>query len=172
MKLLGKAGNAFDWICTILAILAALLILLIFVLVNAEVFIRGFTSHSIIWMIEICEYCLLFITFLGTAWLLKRGGHVTVDLVISRLRSKPQTVVKIISSIIGVIVSLIITWYGARVTLDHFQTGYTIAGGIEPPSFIIQTVIPVGCLLLSIQFIRMTYAYIKGWQALSKQEQI
>ena len=171
MKPLGKLSNIFDRTCDLLAILAAVLLMLTLVLVNSEVFIRGFTGHSIIWVIEICEYCLLFITFLGTAWLLKRNGHIMIDFVVLRLRSKPQAAVRIFSSIISLIVSLVMTWYSIRVTLGHFQAGYVISSGLMPRSFIILSVIPVGSFLLSIQFMRMTYEYLKGWQRLSKQEQ-
>lgn len=168
MNLLRKVSNIFDRTCDLAAILAAVLLMLIFVLVNSEVITRSITAHSIVWVIEICEFCLFFITFLGTAWLLRRDGHVKIDLVVSQLNPRHQALVKTITSIISTISCLVVTWYSAKVTWACFQTGFPLGTGLMPPAFIILSVMPVGSFLLSIQFLRITYGHVSRWKALQK----
>lgn len=163
MKLLTKTGNIFDQVCTVLAILAGVLVIFVFAIVNSEVIIRSTTVHSISeWMIEVSEYCLLFMTFLGTTWLLRRDGHVKIELVLSRLEPRHQVVIRVFNSIICAIACLILTWYSARVTWTNFQSGFLYGGGLMPPYWIILSIIPVGSFLLSIQFMRITYGHLRN----------
>jgi TRAP-type C4-dicarboxylate transport system permease small subunit len=143
----------------------------VFALVNTEVILRSFTKLSITWVIEFSEYALLFITFLLAPWLLKRSQHVKVDLVVSKLNPGPKALLNSITSIIGAVICLTVTWYGSSVTWDHFQNGYMITEGyIVFPSFSIMLIIPVCSLLLSIEFLRKTYEYLRSWGASRTKE--
>ena len=161
MKLLKRLNNVFDRVCSVSAYLAAILIILTFALVNSEVMSRLLTARSIVWVIEICEYALLFITFLGTAWLLKIGGHIKIELTLSRLNPRARDMVRAINCILCAVFSLVLTYYGVRVTLEHFESGYAVGSGLEPPSFIILSIIPIGNFLLLIQFLKMGYGYMR-----------
>lgn len=111
--------------------------------------------------IEISEYILLYITLLGVAWVLKREGHVKVDIVINSLGERTQNIFNVITSIAGVIIFFIIAWYGTIVTLEQFQMGYFRASYLRTPLFTVVAVIPVGSLLFAIQFIRRTHSFIQ-----------
>ena len=80
MNFQAKVSHAFDWIIGFLAFLAATLIILVMLLVGMEIVLR-YGGSPMAWAFEVTEYCLLFITFLGTAWVLRNERHVTMDLV-------------------------------------------------------------------------------------------
>ena len=132
---------------------------------------RSAVGHSIVWVIEICEYSLLFITFLGTAWLLRRDGHVKIDLVVNRLRPRVRAVVSVIISIIGTAVCLVITWYGAETTWSHFIRGTYRITLLETPMYLILAVIPIGSFLISIQFFSMACRQMKNWRSIQMENQ-
>ena len=155
MKPLRKVLEFINRTCDFLVIPAGILLIATVAVVSANVIMRYGLGRSIAWAIEVPEYALLFITFLGTAWLLRRGGHISIELVVSRLKPEHQAVTSIISSIICAIISLTLTWYGIKVTWDHFQAGYRLTSPLGPPSFLIQSIIPVGSFLLFTQFLRM-----------------
>ena len=117
------------------------------------------------------EYSLLYMTFLGTAWVLKREGHVRMDLVLNRLNPTSQALANVLSSIAGAIICLVITAYGVKVCWDLYQSGQYFAAFLKPPKFIILAIVPVGCFLLFIQFLRRTYGYSKDLRALPSKGQ-
>lgn len=171
MKLLTKVTAIFDRTISLLAFLAAILLILIMLSVSAEVFMRQSLARPIVGVLEITEISLLFITFLGAAWVLKIDKHVKIDLLLNRLNPRAQALLNMITSILCTIGCLIITWYGVRVTWDYFRSGYYFSTPLETPQFVILCVIPIGSFLLVIQFLRRTYEYLEGWRASPAKEQ-
>lgn len=127
----------------------------------ADVTLKYLINRPITWVFEATEYSLLYITFLGTAWLLKKDGHVKLDIVLNALQPRARTVLNIITSILLAIVCLLLTWYGTESTIDHFQRGVTSVKYYETPLFAYLIIIPIAGFLLFIQSIKRTYGYIK-----------
>ncbi len=164
MKLLQQFGAIFDRTNGILVFLAALFLAFITLSVSTEIVMRYFLNRSIIWVVEISEYSILWVVFLSTAWVLRNEGHVKMDLVLSRLKPRNQTLLNIITSVVGAIVCFILVWYGAGVTLDHFLRGAGKLRMIEVPAAAIMVIIPTGCFLLFLQFLRRAYGYLRSWR--------
>ncbi len=170
MKLLTKVTAIFDRTIGSLAALASFLILFIAVSVSTAVVMRYFLGRPIFWVIEISGYSLLYITFLTAAWLLKNEGHVKMDLLLNRLRPGAQSILNMITSAVSAIALLIVVRYSARATWEYYINDYYVPGLLEPPQWAILIIIPIGSLLLSIQFLRRTYGYLTNWRALSKKQ--
>ncbi len=170
MRLLNKVAATFDSANKLLVLLAAVLLIFIMLGIIVDVVLRQF-GIALIWMFEMTEYSLLFITFLGAAWLLKTEGHVTMDLVLSRLNLKTQYRLNFITSILGAITCFVIAWYGTRVTWEYFQIGYTLNTELAPPQAPIMAIIPIGCFLLFIQFLRRGYRYLCNMRTSPDSEQ-
>ena len=119
---------------------------------------------SIVWIIEITDYCLLWITFLGTAWVLKVDGHVKMDMLLNRLTPGTQDIVNMITSAVGAIACLILAFFSVKVTWQHFQTHHLFTRYLDVPSYPILAIIPIGSLLLFFQFVRRTCGYLKAWK--------
>jgi C4-dicarboxylate transporter DctQ subunit len=166
MKALQKLGSAFDHIVQVFAAAAAVLIIFAMVGVTTDVAARYFAKVSIFWMFEATELSLLFITFLSAAWVLRRKGHVNIDIVLNRLGQKGQALINAITSMISAIVFLIVTLYGARVSWENFQMGYTTMTQLNPPKWPMLTVISLGSLLLFLQLCKATYEYWADWRRL------
>jgi TRAP-type C4-dicarboxylate transport system permease small subunit len=136
-----------------------------------EVVMRYFLGRPTIWVVELSEYSLLFITFLGATWVLRREGHVKLDLVLGRLNPRTQVLLNIITSVLSAAICLALLWYSAEVTWDHFQSGWIRPKVLNIPSAYILVIIPVGSLLLFIQFLRRSYEYLRSWRGLRDKEQ-
>jgi len=148
-----------------LLFIVCVLIVLIMIIVCAEVVTRTFLNYSIFWVVEIAEYSLLFITFLGAAWLLGRDEHVRMDMLVLWLGRKARYMTNAVTSFIGAVISLIFTWYGIKVTWTNYQQDTFIQSLIEPPAYIIYWIIPLGSFLLFIQFLIQVRGYYKKWKA-------
>ena len=146
--------QSFDSVLKWLANAGMVLLFLMMVSVCWEVFSRYFLGKGTTWVIEFSEYTILFMTFLGTAWLLKEDGHVEMDIVVNRLSSGKQRILQAGSSITCTLVCLALAWSGADVALDHLQRGLHQPTLVAPPDFPLFAVIPTGFLLLAVQFAR------------------
>lgn len=170
-QLITKVSNIFDRTLDLLVILAAVILFYIMLSVAYEIIMRKFLGRGQDWVLEIAEYSLLYITFLIAAWVLRREGHVKMDIVLAQLEPRAQAMVNFITSIIGAIALLLVTWYGATMTWEFFQGGAFLATILEPPTWPIMGIIPIGSFLFFIQFLRRSYSFLVRWRALRDQEQ-
>lgn len=134
--------------------LAGLLLVFIMLAVCFDVILRTFFNIPQMWVTEVTECLLLYITFLASAWLLREGGHVKVDILLNRLKPRSLALLGIISALIGLVVSLVLLIFGASVTWDYYQRGIYTPSAMEFPVFIILFIIPLGSLLLFFEFLR------------------
>jgi TRAP-type C4-dicarboxylate transport system permease small subunit len=170
VNLLKKVAAIFNSIVNILAVLAGIIMAFIMFAVNLEVVAR-YLGHPTKWVIDATSFGLLFITFFGAAWLLRREGHVKMEIVVSRLSPRTQTFIDIVTSVLATIACLVITWSSVQITWRSFQTAYHLPTTTEPIAFPILAVIPVGSFFLSIQFIIRIYGYLKRWRASIKDKE-
>jgi TRAP-type C4-dicarboxylate transport system permease small subunit len=154
--------NAFDLIIEFLAYLAGIIILVITFFVTISALIRYLGFRAPIWTLQYTEYGLLWFTFLGAAWLLREGGHIRIDTVLSRLYAPTRRKVDIINDILGFVVSVAIFWFGTLHTIDLYQRGIMEVKGVIVPKSPLFLIIPLGGLTLSIQFVRNFLKKIKS----------
>lgn len=160
MKAVNKTSTVFDRIINILAFFAGILLVIIMFLVDSEVTIRLF-GRATSWTEEVASYALLFILFLGAAWLLREDGYVTFDIVYERFSPRVRTWFNIANSIFGTLLWLVVTGYAFVVTVEQFQMGIFIPTVLKPPAYILLAVIPLSGITVTIQFVRRTYKFIK-----------
>jgi TRAP-type C4-dicarboxylate transport system permease small subunit len=157
MKPAERFWSVFDKTITAMMVLGAALIIIDTLAVSIDVIVRYVAGVSYTGLFELTEYSLLWITFLATAWLLKTGGHIRVDLLADRLEPGPRAILDSIASIIGILLLGALTWYGARLTVLDFQTGLYLSSILSPVKWPIEIIIPIGYLLLLIDLLRKTY---------------
>lgn len=161
---MGQISRIFDQIIYFGIILGAGILFFDTLSVNAEIISRFLVGKSFIWVVEITEISLLFITFLGVAWVLKKDGHVSVDILLSKLSIKHQAIFNAVTSIIGAIVIFPLVWYGTKVAWIHYQKDLYDATALNIPDVAILFVIPLGSVLLFIQLLRRAYEYFNKWK--------
>jgi len=165
MKLLTRSRSAFDFALSFFSYLSILIIAFVLVTVCLSVFMRYFLRNPIGWVVQTSQYSLVLLTFLSAAWLLKRERHVTMDLLTNSLSPAKKAVLGIITSAVGAIVCLVITFSSMRVTLDHFERHIYDLQVLEVPLGPMFAVITFGCLMLFIQFLRRIYGSMEQWKA-------
>ncbi len=171
MKLVRRVSNVFDRINSLFAAMVGLILLWLMLCVSYTVVIRYIWGETIPWLFEIWEYSLLWIPFLGAAWLLQREGHVNMDFVVIRLKPRTQAALNTITSLLGAILFLAVTWYGTEATWETFQSVYRVPGILYPPFGPILMIIPIGSSLLFVQFWRRSYRHYRLWRTLSHNKQ-
>ena len=152
-----KIGRVLDRLTDVSAFAAGLLLSFILLSVCLDVIMRYCLNRPLQWVIELTEYALLYITFLGTAWLLRTEGHITVDVVLNRLSPRRQAILRVFSSAVGIVICVCLVWFGFEVAWDHFQRGVYDPTILEFPKALVIVIIPIGSLILLLQFVRRGY---------------
>ncbi len=167
MKILRKVDRIYDRSEAVLAIVAGALLIFLGLATVYEVIMRYFLNSPTIWTVEISRFTLVYITFLGAAWVLKQEGHVKVDIVLNQLNPRTQSLLNVITSVISAIVCLIVTWYAVKVTVDSFQIGYRMDTVLRTPQYIVLAIIPVGTFFFFVRFLKRARGYLIEWRALA-----
>jgi TRAP-type C4-dicarboxylate transport system permease small subunit len=164
MKWLRKVPTIFNTSIDSFAVLASAMLVFLWALIVVEVITRAL-DYSILWAIDFVEFGLVVVCFLGAAWVLKKEGHVRIDIVASRVKPRTRALLGIITSITGTVICLALFWYGTKVTVDHFQRGLVAYEAmLKMATWPQYAVIAAGSLMLVIQFVRRTYRDLILWR--------
>lgn len=141
------------------AALAVAILIACTLAVCVDVLLRYAFNRPLVWVTEITEYALVYITFLGIAWAVPRRGHVVVDVIVSNLPARGQALCGLFNNLVAVVVSGMLTAWGATTTLDAYARGLFKPTTLAMPTWIALAVIPVGCALLCLRFI------VESWRS-------
>jgi TRAP-type C4-dicarboxylate transport system permease small subunit len=155
-------GKIFDKILVILFWMAGGLLIFSTVGTCADVILRYCFNRPIHWMLEMTEYIMLYIPFLGAAFVLKEDGHIRVDILITRLSKRKRCFMDIVASFIGGMVMFTYTWFGGQVALESYKRGVPSLESLKTPMFLILMIIPIGGFFFAVQFFRQAYRYRQG----------
>jgi len=152
-----------------MAVLAGLLLLFITFSISYAIFTRAAGFQSPVWTVQFNEYALLWVTFLGSAWVLSRRKHVAVDVVMTSLGPRGKRIAEVAHSLLGAGVCGILCWYSAVITLNLFQRGVMDVQAVDMPKYLVLMVIPAGFFVLTVQFFR-NLAISLRWRRPETQE--
>lgn len=143
-----------DRVCTLLAVLSGGIIVFITLSIGYSILSRATGLPSIVWVIQFNEYGLLWMTFLGTAWLLARKKHISVHIILQHLSEKNKKRFAVVHALMGIILCGLFCWFTAFTTIEKIGRKVIDVQAIDVPIGYVLTVIPVGFFLLFLQFIR------------------
>jgi len=147
----------FDKLIEVMAALAGAILLFICAAVCYTIGMRFLFTKTTIWIMQTTEYALLWIVFLATTWLLKEGGHITTDVVYTHLNEKTKRYLDYIMFIIGGIACAVLVYFGVDYVRECIAKGVTDVRAVTVPKWTIFIIIPIGSILLTVQFFRMAW---------------
>ena len=162
--MLRRLNAYYDRLIDALALLAALSIGCMCVWVSYEVVMRYLFTRPTIWTVDLSEYTLLWSTFLAAPWVLKREGHVTIDLLVNVLNQAMRRRLGIVVSLIGAAICAVYAGSTAQSVIEFYERDLIIRHDWEIKQYIPYIAIPVGGTLLTIEFLRRAYRYWTGSQ--------
>jgi C4-dicarboxylate transporter DctQ subunit len=148
---LARLSKTFDRALTVLLWISACCLILVVVSVMLEVFMRYFLNRPQKWVVEFSEYSLLYITFLSCAYILKKEGHITVDIVISHFSPKKKRFLSVLQYVVSAVISFVFLYIGAKTTLDHYVRGIYNPTVLQIPMAYVLMVIPIGGFFIFVQ---------------------
>ena len=131
---------------------ACLLLLAMALLIGADVAGRNAGLGGIPWSGEISEDILYLLTLLTAPWLLRRGQHIRVDILLRALPSRVGWLLEWLNDLLGLACSLYFVWYGWRVVATSYRSDAISIKTLVMPEWWLLTPLPLAFLMIAIEF--------------------
>jgi len=148
-----KLSNLFGKLLNALAVAAALTLLAMVVMVTADILLRNLTRTGFAWSNEVSEYALYVITLLTAPWLLRRGQHVRVDLVLTLVPVRVAWLMEAAGDVLGFAVCLVMMRYGFKMSIESAVLDSITIKNLVFPEWWLLWPLPVCFALLAAEFV-------------------
>ena len=132
---------------------AAILLLAMVIIVTADILLRNLFVYGFVWSNEVSEYALYLITLLTAPWLLRRGQHIRLDLILTAVPRGAAWVMEAFGDVLGFVVCLVMLRYTWLMTHEAFQLGSITIKNLIFPEWWMLAPMPFTFLLLTIEFV-------------------
>ncbi|MCC6009010.1 MAG: TRAP transporter small permease [Rhodobacteraceae bacterium] len=132
------------------------------VAIFVEVVWRQVGGRSQLWVTEVSEYSLLYVTFLAAPYLLEHNRHVVMDVVLEQLATGAARVLSVLVAALGLAICLTLCWQGLVLVLDQYAMGLRRISVLAPRSWYILAAWPLGMGLMAVQFFDQLLAAFLG----------
>jgi TRAP-type C4-dicarboxylate transport system permease small subunit len=148
-----KLSAAFGRLFEALALVAALILLAMTLLVAGDIILRNTVGTGFAWANEVSEYALYLMTLLTAPWLLRRGQHVRIDLVLTLVPPRVAWLMEAVVDVLGFAVAIVLIRYGVLMTYDSWRLGALTVKSLVFPEWWLLAPLPVFFLLLAAEFV-------------------
>jgi TRAP-type transport system small permease protein len=148
-----RLSDCFARLFDALAAMAALTLLAMVALVTADIVLRNTIGTGFAWSNEVTEYALYIITLLTAPWLLRRGQHVRIDMLLVIVPPRAAWLCEAAADLLGLAASLILVWYGAIMTMQSARLGSITIKNLVFPEWWLLWPLPFCFALLAIEFV-------------------
>jgi TRAP-type C4-dicarboxylate transport system permease small subunit len=150
-----RLSAAYGRLLAALAGIAAAALFLMVVMICADVLLRnvaiGDGPRGLPWSNEVSEALLFLITMLAAPWLLRRGAHIRVDIVLRALPDRVGWYCEWIADILALACCLFITAYGLQAALASYRGGSLSIKTLVTPEWWLLAPLPVAFALLAVE---------------------
>ncbi len=147
--------RAYDRTVDGLALISVALLAAIPIVIVYDAVLRVLRVGASVWAIDFTAIALVYITFLGSPWLLRKRGHVYVALVLNFLDPAARALVgKIVCSVCAAI-CLVLAYRAVEVVVANI--GEYDVSAIDTPRWIRFAPLPVGFVFLAAEFLRILF---------------
>jgi C4-dicarboxylate transporter, DctQ subunit len=160
-EIVRAGGRILNFYYRLTAYIGATMFTGVMLLITAEVCARLFFNYSIPIVLDLSGYSLFIVTFLTAAWVLREGGHVTVDLVVVRLKGRMRRFVDTLALLIAAALSAFLAYQAGIHTATAWARGDIIGYPLMIPRGPLLIVMPVGWFFLTLQFLIQAWGKIR-----------
>ncbi|MEX0589458.1 MAG: TRAP transporter small permease [Xanthobacteraceae bacterium] len=157
-----RLSAAFGRLFDLFAIVAAILLAAMVLIVTGDILLRNFIRSGFIWANEVSEYALYFMTVLVAPWLLRRGRHVRLDLVLAVVPSRVAWFMEVAVDLAGIATCLVLLRYGAIMTMESWRTGSITIKNLVFPEWWLLAPLPIVFALLALEFVFRLHRLFDG----------
>jgi len=152
---MGRLSAAYGRLLAGLALAGCAVLLLMMLVICADVLLRNVRivpgTLGVPWANEVTEYALYFITMLTAPWLLRRGLHIRVDVLLHVLPRRLAWYCEWLVDVIALVCCGVIAYYGFKAVLSSHAIGGTVVKVLSVPEWWLLAPLPATFTLLAIE---------------------
>ena len=118
-----------------------------------EVFARYVFHWATVWEIEASIFCIIFTTFVGSAFALKNEAHIRMDILTERLKPSVRQRLSLVTSILALAFCILATIKGCQMWWEAYVNGWRSESLWAPPLFIPYAFLPIGFAAICLQYV-------------------
>ena len=159
-----RLSNLYGRLLAALALAACVLLFLMMLMICADVLLRNVVLipglRGLAWSNEVSESMLYLITMLTAPWILRRGQHIRVDIVLVALPEKTAWYCEWVADVLALTCSVALMAYGWSATIASYSAGSMAIKTLITPEWWSLAPLPVAFALLAIEVLfRMQRLY-------------
>lgn len=148
--------------------ISAALVIVILALVVMQVVARYVLKDPFVWTEELARFGLIWLTFIGTAFVMARGRHIAIDVVSQPLSPKGRMALDIVSSLMTIAAAVVFLPASLNFAIAMNRVGSPAAD--IPMSFVYAAGL-VGFSLLALHcLLRLVFALLEGPQGYEDED--
>lgn len=127
------------------------------ILTFAQVVFRYGLNNSIFWAEEVVLYLIITMSFISTSMGIRKGAHITVDILRSVIPKSGARFFIYLSSILGILFGLALVFYGGNLFLATLARGQ-LSPSLRIPVAWLYAFIPATAMLQVFRYIEIIYS--------------
>jgi len=124
------------------------------VLICLDVAARTFRLFAMPWTLDVTEYLLYAITFLGAPWVLREDGHIAIEIFVERLGGGARRAVRKAADALGALVCAALLYYACRAFWRSYAAHNLVYETFVFPEWYLYSLAPPVFLILLLLFLR------------------
>lgn len=152
---LERLSQLYGRLLTGLALAGCAVLFFMMMLICVDVLLRNVRLvpgvYGISWAAEVTEYCLYLITLLTVPWLLRRGQHIRIDIVLRVLPGRVAWMLEWLGDAIALACCLVIAFLGWQATSASLAIGAMVVKTLAVPEWWLLAPLQVTFVILAIE---------------------
>ena len=154
---LERISAAYARVLEALALLACVMVFLMVIVICLDVLLRNValipTMRGIDWSNDITEAMLYLITMCAAPWLLRKGQHIRVDIILRAIPKRIAWYCEWFADAVGLFCCVAMVWYGVKMTASSYASGAMTVKTLVTPEWWLLAPLPVAFGLLAIEML-------------------
>jgi TRAP-type C4-dicarboxylate transport system permease small subunit len=150
-----RLSAQFGRLLEVLAAIGCALVFLMMLVICVDVLLRNValvpSMRGLGWANDLTEASLYLTTMLAAPWLLRRGQHIRVDIVLRAIPKRAAWYCEWIADVLALACCLVMVAYGTRMTWASFKSGAMTIKTMITPEWWLLAPLPIAFLLLAVE---------------------
>jgi TRAP-type transport system small permease protein len=147
----------YDALVAALGLCAGLVFFLMAIGISCDVFLKLLSLRGLNWLADLVEYGMYVATFLAAPWVLRLGGHVRVDFLLTNISPGVAAVIELLANLVGIILCMLLAYFAAKALGISYSRGDLLLKNLIFPEWWLMAVMPGSFALMAVEFaLRLT----------------
>ncbi len=154
IKSLQQLDRILALIVTAMAVVAACVLVWLMVAIVLSVTMRNIGLQPYAWLFTSTEYGVLYMTMLGAPWLVRKKGHVHIELLTAALPEGPRQVLSRLVALGCVLICAYLGWKGFQLVQTNIARMDFDVRAYFFPRWLLTITFPISFGLMALEFLR------------------